>query len=322
MRPSGWPGHARSALSSACMLLAAAWLATPSIATAEGPTLPPAEKVPTFLGIDLPLHPGEQLLPWGDSGCSYTQFAPRKEQIESLLSLKGAQWAGACRFGLVHGRGYASAENIPPINEANVLYGAGIPRSVSVRLNGIVDRTFWTGSAFNASDTKQLTFVTGDPSMKGKIVELTDLENGWDKDSLLLYNRVDMAANPKFTSVTASSAEYFCNTEPSGDYKVFAQKIKKDCGQRTKPQFSVERKDNGVVTWIKLCPGLKPSGHLDCGRFLHEAFGEESPDIDALIAGSEEAIKAAIKERIDRYAPLEAAVEARAKQAAEGRTAP
>ena len=242
--------------------------------------------------------------------------------IESMRSLKGAQWAGACRFGLVHGRGYASSENSPPTNEANVLYGAGIPRSVSVRLNGIVDRTLWTGSAFNASDAKQLTFVTGDPSMKGKIDELTDLENGWDKDSLLLYNRVDMAANPTFTYVTKRSAEYLCNTEPSGDYKVFAQQIKKDCGKRTKPQFSVERQDNGVVTWIKLCPGLKPSGHLDCGRFLHEAFGEESPEIDSLIAGSEEAIKAAIRERIERYAPLEAAVEARAKQAAEGRTAP
>lgn len=319
MRPSGWLDHARSAFSSACMLLIAAFLATPSIATAEGPTLPPPEKVPTFLGIDLPLHPGEQLVPWGDSGCSFAEFVPGTESIQLWRSLKEAQWAGACRFGLAHGPGYLSSEKTVPMGESNVLYGVGVPRSVSIGLNGRVYRTFWSGNAFNGLDTKQLNFQSDDPSMKGEINKLDDLENAWEKDSLLSYAHVDITGNRTGSYITSLSAEYRCNTEPSGDYKVFAQQIKRDCGKRTKPQFSVERKDNGVVTWIKLCPGLKPSGHLDCGRFLHEAFGEEAPEIDSLIAGSEEAIKAAIKERIDRYAPLEAAVEARATMAAQAK---
>jgi hypothetical protein len=279
----------------------------------------PVEKVPTFLGIDLPLHPGEQLVPWGDSGCSHAKFVPGTESIQFGRSLKEAQWAGACRFGLVHGRGYYSYEKSGPMGEYNVLYGVEVPRSVSIGLNGRVYRTFWSGNAFNGLDTEELKFQSDDPSMKGEINKLDDLENGWQKDSMLSYIHVDMTGIRTVSYTTSRSAEYLCNTELSGDYKVFAQQIKRDCDKRTEPQFLVGRKDNGVVTWIKLCPGLKPSGHLDCGRFLHEAFGGESPKIDSLIAGSEEAIKAAIRERIERYAPLEAAVEARATIAAQAK---
>ncbi|MFN7165043.1 MAG: hypothetical protein ACK4P2_09525, partial [Hyphomonas sp.] len=55
----------------------------------------------SYLGIELPLRPGERVVPTASSDCSVVVFAPHEERYERFAAYwRTAEWQGYCRFGL------------------------------------------------------------------------------------------------------------------------------------------------------------------------------------------------------------------------------
>src|SRR3990167_2667398 len=64
------------------------------------------EAAPNYLGLELPLRPGERVVPTAGEDCSVVVFAPNEERYERFASYwRTAEWNGYCRFGLAHGKG-------------------------------------------------------------------------------------------------------------------------------------------------------------------------------------------------------------------------
>jgi hypothetical protein len=326
MRPSGWLDHTRSALSSACMLLVAAWLATPSVATAEGLTLLPTEKVPTFLGIDLPLHPGEQLVPIGNSGCSAVEVADGPEDYRDLAgNRKGLEWIGGCRFGLMHGEGFTY---LPGVNsselKAQAIYGIYFHPTLVSAANGYQYYTFYAGSSLSGPNARKLTLTLTTP------VDAQPFESLEDVLARMIYLRLDEydeQGRMRNFEIRVESISSYCEADAFAHYGAFAPEARKAC--KNYPNTIVFQREGSSALYyknalvgLKACPKSRKSRAVDCEDLIREAIGKDISAFNEIIAGDKVARQFLRREVFDRYAPLEAAVEARAKQAAEGRTAP
>lgn len=297
-------------------LLAAATISGSPAAHAQAFTLPPPEKVPTFLGIDLPLRPGERLLPLGNSGCSVVVFAPKPEHYEAQRRQYGKwEWSGACRFGLIHGHGQLF---LPDSNgsaqDTSAIYGL---EYFPARYQNAYGSYSWaySGEAFSDLSSK-----------------LIDLSGSGDFDSLERFEKTsgnrfgiglkafDTAGNARTVSVVSEDVSYACENDNQDIYKPFAKEVKKVCSRNQAGQFVVLRKEGTAVlsyenpiVWLKACPLKKGTGEANCPALMSDAIGKDDAEIEAAIEGSQAARVGMIQEVLNRYVPLEAAVEAKLK---------
>lgn len=295
-------------------LLAAAMNPASLVAHAQAFTLPPPEKVPTFLGIDLPLRPGERLLPLGNSGCSMVIFEPRPEQFEAYRKLWGEnEWLGACRFGLIHGNGQLSRPRLNYRQEIWAIYGTQfLPARYETAYGSV--QTAYSGSAFSALSTKQLSFVGS-----GDLESLARFEETSGNTFSIGLQSFDAAGNALNVVVAGRNDPYACVAANKDAYKPFQKEIKKVCSRNEAAQFFVSLSESvsgmmgGKYVWLKACPLKKGTGEVDCPALMREAIGKHYGEFETILAGSPAARPVMIQEILDRYAPLEAAVEARLK---------
>jgi hypothetical protein len=99
-------------------------------ATAETAALS-VEPAPNYLGIELPLRPGERIIPTASGDCSVVVFAPHEERYERFAAYwRTAQWNGYCRFGLAHGAGTITGVEGNWSVETSMVYGRSEERRV------------------------------------------------------------------------------------------------------------------------------------------------------------------------------------------------
>ena len=294
-------------------------------AHAQAFTLPPPEKVPTFLGIDLPLRPGERLVPIGNEECSFVVFAPKPEQFEESRKIwEKYKWLGACRFGLAHGQGLILSEGSNTTIDVQALYGTVINPAVRLTNDGQHDY-FFSGPAFNDLSSKSLR-AYGFEHMFGAPTRLLSLEEAWLWPGALQFSAYDASGNIRSISITSPELDYLCDADLPAEYKSFEGEIKKTCRRKKADKRMLVRREgsasvsfyNHPVVWMKTCPLFENTNETACDGVLREAIGKDYAAFAAIEAGSPAARAAAISEVFARYAPLEQAVEARLKNSGSG----
>jgi hypothetical protein len=283
----------------------------------------PVEKVPTFLGIDLPLRPGERLLPVPNSGCSRVVFAPTPELFEALRRRWEIwEWSGACRFGLIHGEGYYYVSGMEMSEwRGTAVYGMEFfPRRT---VGGFGERTyaFYSGSAFADRTTSMLKILTGMVD-----AEFRTLEEALEKASFIEFLKYDALGNALNTSFSVESVDQACSSNDFKMYKPFGNEAKKACATNKYHKGVIVRREGksvyhneNALVWAKACRKLTGNYQTDCSGILLEAFGRDLTELNQMIAGDATARSSMLQETFDRYAPLEAAVEARATMAAQAK---
>lgn len=302
----------------------------PLAAQSQTFTLPPAEKVPTFLGIDLPLRSGERLLPIGDEGCAAVVYAPRPARYESARkSWEGAEWIGACRFGLAHGKGYAYHAETNAYSEVYMLYGTLIEppeklSQIAIDGGGTGDRQtqyFYAGPSFSDLSTRSLISYAFDYWEDTVSLDIVAKYWGWDSfiyayrfnetgDELMsFYGELDVGPYCS-GSLPAALSDFLSGHEK----EVKKACAKKDVGKHVllrRDGFSSQRYDQAPVVWLKSCPIDKVHRTNDCGKLLEEAAGRDLAAINGVLADSKAMRAVAEAEILARFAPLERALQAR-----------
>lgn len=297
-------------------VLAAAMIPASLHAHAQAFTLPPPEKVPTFLGIDLPLRPGERLLPLGNSGCSMVVFAPKPEHYEAQRKLyEKWEWSGACRFGLIHGTGQITFSSFQG-NELNTsaIYGMRYYPALYQNAYGSYHSAY-SGEAFSDLRSKQIDF-----SGSGDFHSLDSFEKTSGNRFGIALKAFDSAGNARTVSVVSEDVSYACATDNQDIYKPFAKEVKKVCARDQAGQFVVHRREGSAlfsyenpIVWLNACPLKKGTDEADCPALIRDVIGKHYAEIEAIMVGNQAARPGMVQEILSRYAPLEAALEARLK---------
>lgn len=299
-------------------LFAAALSLQASPARAQSFTLPPAEKVPTFLGVDLPLRPGERLLPLGKGGCSLVVFAPKPEHYEAHRKLWSPwEWTGACRFGLIHGSGQFYFPNSGGARvEIWAIYGTQYYPAPYQDTFGNRHHWSYSGAAFSDQNTKKM-YLSG----AGDSENLDRFEKNPGNVFGVGLDTFDMVGNAKTVFIQSNDVSYVCETNNEDVYKPFSREVKSACSKKKAGQFVVLRKEglsifgfSNPIVWLKACPLKRDTGQADCRALMRNAIGKHYAELETIIAGSPAARPAMTQEIFNRYAPLEAAVEARLKE--------
>jgi hypothetical protein len=129
----------------------------------------------------------------------------------------------------------------------------------------------------------------------------------------------DAAGNALNVGVWGGNDPYACVAANKDKYKPFQKEVKKVCSRNEAAQFFVSRSEgasglmSGKYFWLKACPLKKGTGEVDCPALMREAIGKHYGEFETILAGSPAARPGMIQEILNRYAPLEAAVEARLK---------
>lgn len=321
-------------------LLAASLSLLSSPVQAQGYTLPPAEKVPTFLGIDLPLRPGERLVPIGKGGCSAVVFAPKPEHYEFHRKQLGDwEWAGACRFGLIHGSG--SGRLYHPsygegLNAVSAVYGTLFYPPRHQDRYGTRYHWAYSGSAFSELNTKQV-YLSGSGDIEsldrfekdsGGLFAIGMIATGIFTDNprnvfTIILNEFDLTGFAKTISVTSINIANECLIKSESIYRPFESEVRGACSRKAAGQFIILRREGpsilgheNPIVWLKACPLKKGTDQADCPALMRKALGKDYAEMEAIMAGSPAVRPAMMQEIFNRYAPLEAAVEARLKQQA------
>lgn len=298
-------------------------------AAAQTATLPPAEKVTTFLGIDLPLLPGERLTPIGSGDCSAIIFAPREEKYQHHKAFwDKVEWFGPCRFGLAHGAGALRLADGRVIDR-QMLYGLEwLPvqeRSEHSYSDGSgkygrETTTLYLGNVFSDLTAAKVSIFSYDDSTPG--VTMANLELYWGWDSNVRIFRNDSTGQHIQTSISEVNPDAYCANSSSPAYKAFAGEIRKACGKKTYRKLLERREGNSGAPWAQHkitamydCPLDKTTKWEKCSMVLRKALGNDVAFIERVIAGDAASRQAATQEVFNRFAPLEAAVEARARLA-------
>lgn len=311
------------------LLSAAACLIAGAATSAEtAPTDIPGEPEPSFLGIELPLRPGERLVPTADGNCSVVIFAPHEERYERLAGYwSRAQWLGPCRFGLAHGEGLIVGTDGFFTLAATMLYGlevtapeisrAGLFRSGEISWDtSFGTLTFHTGEAF--SDTSAARYVVRYESQPDGPLEFDDLVSVWSGTNYLEKHTYDADGREWTMTVSAWNVDTYCGLGMPPEFKPFEKEVKKACKKNAREKLVVLRREGHQqepwasrdVTWLKSCPVNRNTRGNECGKLVSQALGKQAAEFENLLTkGDAEARSAAEQEILDRYAPLEEAVE-------------
>ncbi len=309
-------------------VLAAVAIPASLAAHAQTFTLPPPEIVPTFLGIDLPLRPGERLAPIGKGDCSAVVFAPHEERYQSHAKFwSGVEWIGPCRFGLAHGNGALSLSDGRVVDK-QMLYGLEMFEPRQVRTQPVLygdgssgdvttqQLNYFRTDTFSSLSTNRLSIIGYEFIQNVK--SLTEVESLWFWKSEVQIYAFDASGHESTMSVYEKNPS--CGPDVPEDLKAFAKEIRKACKQKPAGQRILIRREGpahlptGQHKTIALaaCPFDKSTGFVECDVVLRGVLGKKyATEVEAIMAGDRAARLAASQEVFARYAPLEQAVEAR-----------
>lgn len=286
-------------------------------------TAGPALSPPT---VDLPLRPGERLVPTADGACSVVVFAPHEERYERLAAYwSKARWVGECRFGLAHGDGQIAGVAGNWTVDAAMLYGTETGRSeVAVMPVGEVGGFAWspaaetlnyfTGAAF--SDTGSVRYAIHLEREPSGELELGDLGSDWYGSDYLERYAFDKTGRETAMSVSVWNVDTYCGLGLPDEFKRFEKEVKKAC-KKTADKLVLIRREGFVadlwserpITWLKSCPVNKGSRLNDCGQIVADALGKEAGPLETLLTEGDSAARLAAEQEImHRFAPLEAAL--------------
>lgn len=315
----------RALVSAAACLLAGAFASAESAPT-DIPAGP--EPVPSFLGVDLPLRPGERLVPTAGGDCSVVVFAPHEERYERLAGYwSRARWIGPCRFGLAHGEGMIAGADGHFNLSATMLYGLEVTAPELTR-SGLLQNdaiswdtsletlTFHSGEAF--SDTAAARYVVRYENTPDGELEYDDLVSVWYGTNFIEKHTFDAEGREWTMSVSAWNVDTYCGLGLPPEFKPYEKEVKKACKKNTRDKLVLFRREGHLqepwasrpITWLKSCNFSRSSRTNECGKLIGEALGKEAAEFETLLTkGDEAARSAAEQEIIARFAPLEQAVE-------------
>lgn len=281
--------------------------------------------VDPFTGISLPLLPTEKLIPTADGKCNVLGVT-----TETITKLSFS-WLGGCRFGLAHGKGYAS-ENGKYF--ANTYYYGTRP---------LLQRSFYKDWA---------RLYQNDLTLRGQYEEVLVKKNdvgldlpsfsssgqaveyrAWSGDSGLSHL---FASNGVSCPVKewSSPIEYFPGTTDVKGAAALVKAVKQMCGSKGRrkaagivgnfiqndaalyiieTQFSWQRingkwtQDQKIET-LRLCIKERETTNADCTAAITQAITPYLGRINAVIEADKTAEKRAIEEIAARFAPLELAM--------------
>ncbi|WP_291204273.1 hypothetical protein [Hyphomonas sp.] len=299
-------------------VLAAAMVPASLHAHAQAFTLPPPEKVPTLLGIDLPLRPGERLVPIGTGDCSAVVFAPREKLFQVHKTFwSEREWFGACRFGLAHGEAYLKVRDSVFLPQ-KMMYGVPVPAAEELRAERH-DVAFFSGTAFHDPSAKTVKMFDLSRDLGGTFFSEPDFLSQHLSSLSLEYT--DSAGVGRQTLIHALDMLNFCSGHGWPLFEAFSGEIKKSCRRKTAEKLVLVRSEvlqgeyhgDFPPVWLKACAVSQDGSSFECGKLLKEALGKDFAEVQSIMAGSRAARAAANQEIFARYAPLEAALEARLK---------
>lgn len=278
-----------------------------------------------FTGIALPLLPTEKLIPTADGKCSVLVST-----TEVATKLKFS-WLGGCRFGLAHGKGYAS-ENGKYF--ANTYYYGTRPlqqRSFYKERARLYQNDLTLRGQFEEVLVKKNVEGLDLPSFSssGQAVEY----RAWSGNSGISYNFTSNGVSCPVKE-WSSPAEYFPGTIDVKGAAALEKAVKKMCGSKgsrkaagvignfiqndaalyvTVTQLSWQR-INGKWTQgqktetIRLCAKEPKASRADCTAAITQLISPYLGKINAVIEADKTAEKRAIEEITNRFAPLELAM--------------
>ena len=298
------------------------------VASAEAvPSESVAEAAPDYLGLELPLRPGELVVPTADRDCSVIVFAPNEARYERFAAYwSTARWEGYCRFGLAHGKGKITGVDGNWSVETAMLYGLEVNPaeaiSTEIGKNGALtwDQSrdtlnFFSGAAF--SDLKSKRYVIQLEREPAGELELGDLVSGWYGDDYLEMHTFNDDGRQTTMSVSTWNVDTYCGLGLPPEFKPHEKEVKKAC-KKTGDKLVVFRREglesdpwaSRPITWLKSCPFNKARNINECGKLVDEALGDEASEVETLLTVGDAAAREAAKQEIlDRYAQLEATVE-------------
>ena len=327
-----------------CAVLAAAMIPASLAAHAQAYTLPPAEKVPTFLGIDLPLRPGERLAPTATPGCAVIVLAPTSEQYGRLAAAwREKEWMGACRFGLAHGEWHESEPEIGRRSSRMMLYGVDLhPRLLNSTgiYDGCAGRDACTGlpqlgssKGYDDKEEFQEEHVFAAAAFNDLNMSMFRLIGGAGGETDSLESFAYLAPNNSFiekhwfaadgsdmvTSYRAEDVSEYCGAALPAQLKSFSKEINKACGKKNMGKFVMARREgprslpnqDRQVKWMKSCPKWEYLDENDCPSLLEDALGKDAALLESALS-NDAAFRLSIAQQLfDRFAALERAVDAR-----------
>lgn len=288
-----------------------------------------------FTGTVLPLLPSEHLIPTADGKCN---LLVGEDQTAPKLTYS---WLGACRFGLVYGKGYTVDEKRNYY--FNTFYYGTRPSLVRPHFQGWA-RTYQTDLTLRGQ-FEQVFLKTGDafvPALYSSV--------GPEAVEYRVYDRDRMTSQFFTTGAVAcpvkewsNPSSYFPDVKPFNGAQAFAKLVKKMCGYRDAKQgtpqmygivsafraanvlYIIDRSQNyqrvngqwisnTSIESVRLCKREREADRIDCTAAITEAIAPYVDRINAVIEADKTAEKRAIEEISARFAPLEA--EARRKIAA------
>ena len=302
-------------------LILAALTALPAQAqTAHSPGASPPRM--TSAGLPVPLRGEETLVPLGDGCAVVSPTPPTPQAIESMAKYR---WYGGCRFGLAHGKGilhHAHAQ-YPFSQEKHYRFGidaaTGMVISDSKRGDQWVRReheTFW---AFGR--TESLTFSNWTlPANAGEKYRSLSFRRSRDPETWSHYFQLT----------------YFCSLEERSPDKLQAfpdaedrMRVEQACREGSRSvEYIQHKRAERLGNGAKYPDGrheriLAVRHHLcrskdDCRDAWTAATAEEWPEIERLKAELPAAHQAFMAEWEARFAPLQAAFEAKIARLSRG----
>jgi len=286
-----------------------------------------SEPAPNYLGIDLPLRPGERVVPTAGGDCSVVVFAPHEERYERFAAYwRTAEWNGYCRFGLAHGKGTITGVNGNWSVETAMLYGLEVNPAETITTevgqDGLISWDpsidtlhFFSGDAF--SDLKSKRYVIRLERERASELELGDLASAWYGTDYLERQTFDDSGREWTMSVSAWNVDTYCGLGLPAEFKLYEKEVKKAC-RKTGDKLVLFRREgfeadpwaSRPITWLKSCPVIRIRNTNDCGKLVKDALGTEAAELDKFLAEGDAAARRAARQEItERYAPLEAVIE-------------
>ncbi len=286
-----------------------------------------SEPTPNYLGLELPLRPGERVVPTASGDCAVIVFAPHEERYARFAAYwRTAEWNGYCRFGLAHGKGTITGVNGNWSVETAMLYGLEVNPAETITTevgqDGLISWDpsidtlhFFSGEAF--SDLRSKRYVIRLEREPAGDLEVGDLVSAWYGTDYLEQHTFDSGGREWTMSVSAWNVDTYCGLGLPPEFKPYEREVKKACKKNAdklvifrREGFEADPWAERPITWLKSCPVIKARGTNDCGKLVKDALGKQAAEVDKfLLEGDTAARSAARQEIIDRYAPLEDVIE-------------
>ncbi|WCL53369.1 hypothetical protein [Gimibacter soli] len=290
----------------------------------------PPEKVTTFLGIDLPLQPGERLVPTADGDCSVVVFAPTPDRYERHRAYWEAHnWLGACRFGLAHGPGYASRKTDEATRGYTMLYGISIATPLESETRNwpsggtyiMQTEAYYSSPALHDLSEARYYIIHGQYSdLPTK--DFKKFETSWSDVGTFQKISYDGQGNEFLVTIQSMNVADQCETH-RGAKNLYSTEVRKACKAKSAGKYILVRREgyrtsptasHQIIT-VKACPyKTKGDYYQDCGLVLRDVLGTEAAQVESAVSTDNAHRAAAAQAVLARYAPLEQALENRIRR--------